>query len=447
MFSKFLAFVKENKLIEKNDSALIGVSGGADSVVLSNLLFSLKDKLNLKLAIAHVNYGLRKESDSDQRFVENLAKKYEIPIFVKKVKIRGSNLEEQAREIRYSFFSEISEKRGFNKVAVAHHQNDQVETFLFNIARGTGLTGLTGIKPKNNQTIRPMLFASKVEILKYAKEKGLKYVEDTTNKDLSFKRNLIRHKVIPALEEINSSLIRTVSSEIETLKEAEDMLEEEAEQYYKKMVVEERDSVSFVAQDFIKLSAYLKAMILRKVFSHLTENTKDFYKKNTREILQLIDKKASGTKKISLPGKLIAERIYDKITIRKDSKKLFKEQKIIKLESDKTVNFGSWKLFFGKNKKEKLKESKYLVHLNIQKELKLLVRCRKPGDKIAIGENQSKSIQDLFVDVKIPKNERDSYPLIVNTKNEIVWVPGLRLNPLYKGENQGYFIKAKKERN
>jgi tRNA(Ile)-lysidine synthase len=447
MNQKFLAFVKENNLIEKDDRVLIGVSGGVDSVVLLDILTYLQKKLQIQVAAAHINYGLRKESDRDHKFVKNLAKSYKIPFFDKKTKLTGSNIEERARDIRYDFFNKVAKEEGFNKVAVAHHKNDLVETFFLNAVRGSGLTGLVSMKPKTGNLVRPLLFATRDDIENYAKKNKLNFVEDVTNKDLSIKRNLIRHKVIPNIQKLNPDLVNTIADEIEDLRIANDLIKKIAKKHYRKLAEESESSVTLPVKSLQKLHLYLQSEVLRESILHVKKDLRDISRINIEDILNLI-KNTHGTKKVMLPSRLIARRTYDKLEIRKEIKSPGQKPKNVWLEMEKEVIFGRWRFFLEKADEEKVTENKNLVFLNIKKIPKLLVRCKKPGDKITIGKGKTKSLQDVFVDEKIPQKERDTYPVIVSEGDEVIWIPKIRVSYKYKGnlENEDLVkVEAKKQ--
>lgn len=449
----FLVFSKKNSLIKKGDHILVAVSGGVDSVVLLDILTRLQKKLGIQTAVAHVNYGLRKESDRDHKFVKDLAEKYELPFFDKKVKLTGSNIEERARDIRYGFFKEVCEKEKIDKVAVAHHKNDLVETFFLNLSRGSGLTGLVSMKPKNRMDsrfhendiviIRPLLFTTKRETEQYAKKNKLQYVEDVTNKDLGIKRNLIRHKVIPEFEKMNIDFLQVVTQEIEDLREADRVISGITEKYYGKIVKEGKGSASMSIKEMVKISPYLQSEVLRSAIRYVKGDLRDISRKNIDNILNLT-KVTHGTKKVMLPQGLLVQRVYDKIEIRKEEKSPVQKPKSIRLEIEKEVIFGRWRLFLGKSEEKNTRASENLVFLDIQKTPTLRVRCRKAGDRISIGQGKTKSLQDVFVDTKIPRDERDSYPVVVTRYDEIVWIPGIRLNPNYRlGKNNKHTVSLK----
>jgi len=447
MEKDFLAFSQDNKLIEKGDHILIGVSGGMDSIVLLDILINLQEKLQLLVAVAHVNYGLRADSDRDNEFVRDLAKKYDLQFFEKKVKLSGSNVEEKARDIRYDFFNKVAKREKFNKVAVAHHKNDLVETFLLNIARGSGLDGMISMKPSSGSLIRPLLFTTREDIQEYASRNKLENVEDVTNADLSIKRNLVRHKVIPALEGINSNLLETITREIETLREFNDLQQEIVNKNYKKQVVETASSTELSVESLSKLHPYLKSVIIRQAILHTKGSLKNITSRHINSILQLTERKW-GTKKVSLPEGLIVKRTYDKIKIEKQAKSSCPKPKEINLQMNEEVTFGTWRLFLSKENKKTQSKNKNLVFLDIQKVPTLLVRCKHAGDKIKISKGKNKSLKDLFVDEKIPREDRDSYPVVTDENDKVIWVPGIRASHDYLASSESkqvIIIKATKE--
>lgn len=444
MFDKFLDFVKENKLIKKNDRILVGVSGGIDSVVLLDMLAKLQKNLQIQLAIAHVNYGLRHESDRDNEFARELAKKHNVPFFEKKVKISGANVEEKARDIRYNFFHEIREQENVTKIAVAHHKNDLVETFFLNVSRGSGLHGMVSMRPKNGYIIRPLLFATRAQIEDYTRRNKLKFVEDVTNRDLRFKRNLIRHKLIPQLEEENPDFVNVLTREIEDLRELESYLDEITEKQYKKLATKEEGKTVLKVKELKKLDIYLQSEVLRRGLNEIKGDLRDISRKNIKDILKLT-KDVQGTKEVRLPQGLLARRVYDKLELAKVAKSPLEKPKSTRLSTKREAVFGKWKISLGKSEGKMTSGGKNLVFLNIPKTPTLKVRCRKPGDRIAIGQGKTKSLQDIFVDAKVPKEERGSYPVVVNEKEEVVWIPGLRVNENFKakGSKKSLKIEAK----
>ncbi len=263
---KLLKSIKVSHLFEKDDRIVIGVSGGADSVVLLDALTRLQPEYRFKLCVAHVNYGLRgRESDRDERFVKGLAKKYNIPCVIASSAKRDEaisrkklssgdrhalsglamtgNLQNSARDIRYNFFLKVAKKVRANKIAVAHHANDQAETILIHLTRGAGLSGLAGMSEIRDFTrgrscpiygakrsplklVRPLLNCTKEDILLYAKERRLKFVQDRTNRTRKYHRNVIRHDLLPLLRKYNPNIVQHLCKTAAILRDEDDALNE-----------------------------------------------------------------------------------------------------------------------------------------------------------------------------------------------------------------------------
>src|ERR1017187_10418267 len=233
MLHRLLDFIKKENLFLTKDKILVAVSGGIDSVVLCELFH----QATIKFGIAHCNFKLRdKESDGDEIFVKALAKKYDVPFYSKSFdtalysKENGISIQMAARDLRYSWFEEIRIKEKYQYIAVAHHQNDVVETVLMNLIKGTGIAGLHGILPKKDKIIRPLLFATREEIEAFAKENKLKFREDSSNQSDKYLRNKIRHQIIPVMKEINPSLESTFADNINRFKLAEALLNKRIDQ-------------------------------------------------------------------------------------------------------------------------------------------------------------------------------------------------------------------------
>ena len=252
MLKEFKSFVEKHNLIEKDDRVLLAISGGVDSMVLAKLLIlsqQTTDNGQLSLSIicsdvsntstetvksqisfAHCNFHLRGEdSNRDEKFVTDFAKENDIPIYIKHfdtesyAKENSLSIEMAARELRYSWFKELKEIHNFNKVALAHHGDDQIETFFINFLRGSGIKGLKGMKPQNDFYIRPLLWSNRNEIENFAKENGIQWVEDYTNQETVYLRNKIRHNIIPVFDEMKNNARQSLNFSINCLSSENDL--------------------------------------------------------------------------------------------------------------------------------------------------------------------------------------------------------------------------------
>ena len=279
-----------NDLWEKDSKIIVGVSGGSDSVCLLDVLNKLAPKYGFQLHIAHVNYGLRdKASDLDEVFVRKLAAKYELPLSVLIAKKRqySGNLESNLRKIRYDYFEELRLEIGFDNVAVAHNQDDQAETVLMRIIRGSGLNGLSAMKAKSVKIIRPLLGTSKGDILAYVKENKLKYRTDKSNADIKFLRNSIRHGLLPYLEKnFNPSIKKTLSEWSIAVACDYAYIDKQAERFVSTKC--KIKCVHFSAQDFLKLHSAIQRQAVRVMFRRLLGGVNDIESNQVEELIKVI---------------------------------------------------------------------------------------------------------------------------------------------------------------
>jgi len=240
MLKRFIKYVEENRLFGPGESILLGVSGGIDSVVLLDLM----DKAGYSIGIAHCNFRLRElDSDADEELVERLALKYKKPLYKASfdtsayAREHGISIEMAARELRYQWFEEVRSTHYYDWISVAHHRDDQLETFFLNLARGTGLQGLTGMSPVNGQIVRPLLFASRKDIEQYCRENDLEFREDLSNESLEFQRNKIRHKILPMMEELNPSFREGLIKTMGNLQDSQKILSAEIQNAWDRVAI------------------------------------------------------------------------------------------------------------------------------------------------------------------------------------------------------------------
>ena len=301
------AFGKD--LWKKNSKIILGVSGGPDSVCLLDIFSKLAKKYDLSLVIAHVNYHLRGiDSDKDEKFVKKLAEKYALPIEIFSWNGKTVN-EDSLRNVRYDFFEKIRKQSNFDSIAVAHNKNDQVETFLMRIIRGSGLSGLSAIKWRNGKIIRPLLGTGRKEILGYLKEKKLKYRTDGTNGTNLFLRNKIRNKLIPDLEKnYNPNLVDTIFNASASIAEDYSLLLKLAEK------INSKNSQLLSIKKILSLHPALQKMTIRSFLSQYRSDLKNIDAKHIDEILKIFHSTKGKNQTISFQG-LKLTRKGDKVTI------------------------------------------------------------------------------------------------------------------------------------
>lgn len=248
MLKEFRSFVEKHNLIERGDNILLALSGGVDSMVLAKLLM-LYSQQPTAISFAHCNFHLRgDDSNRDERFVAEFAKENNIPIYIKHfdtekyAEENSLSIEMAARELRYSWFKELKENNNFTKVALAHHGDDQIETFFINFLRGSGIKGLKGMKPQNDFYIRPLLWSDRNQIIAFAKENGIRWVEDYTNQETVYLRNKIRHQIIPVFDKIKDNARKSLNFSIDCLSSENDL--------YRSLVKEKLSQIEFVEHDY-----------------------------------------------------------------------------------------------------------------------------------------------------------------------------------------------------
>ena len=417
LFRKILNINKKYNLIENDDIIVVGFSGGPDSVFLVEMLKKLQHFFNFKIYLVHINHLLRGEdADSDENFSFEYAKKNNLEIFIKRIPVKeiakeiGKTLEEVGREERYKFFSEIYEKVGATKIATAHNKDDQIETFLFRLIRGTSLQGLEGIKIKNNNVIRPISEIYKKDILEYLNKNEIQYKIDKTNFENEFTRNSIRLDLIPFIEErYNIKFKDKIFSLIKEIRE-------------------NNQNNSLNLSDFIDLE---RRIILEKIkflsnFDRknllglfLNQKNIEVNRNKIDEINSLI--KSNGTKKIDLNKTYRVVKDYTHLYIEEKKQDYTINNSTIQLKIPSEQVFNNFKISveIAKNLYIPKEKNQYLLDTLYNDIIE--VRYRKEGDRIFLDENHSKKIKEIFIEQKIPKDIRDRIPIFLYNNN-IFWI-------------------------
>ena len=427
MFELFTAFIKREKLFLPNEKILLAVSGGIDSMVMCQLFH----QAGFNFDLAHCNYQLRGlESNEDEEFVETMALKYKVQLYSIRfdtapfAETQDMSIQMAARELRYNWFEEICTSHHYNYIATAHHQDDSIETFFINLIRGTGITGLHGILPKQGNIIRPLLFANKTNIIDFAEKSQLKFREDSSNASDKYLRNKIRHHIIPTLKEVNPSIENTLMNTIERLKDAETIVKTQVEKLRKEMVKQEGDTDTISISELQKLnplSTYLFELLKPYQFNSSTseeiknalngESGKVFYSKThqvlkDRALLIISKKKTDESTKQSL---------------NQETKKKAIGLELVKLES-KILPANM-----------EIPQSPNLAALDYDKlTFPLTTRKWKEGDSFyPLGMKGKKKLSDFFIDNKLSLNQKENTWLLTSADN-IVWVIGMRIDNRFK---------------
>ena len=438
LFREILKLNKKYNLIENSDTIVVGFSGGPDSVFLVEMLKKLQYFFNFKIYLVHINHLLRGEdADSDENFSFEYAKKNNLEIFIKRIPVKeiakeiGKTLEEVGREERYKFFSEIYEKVGATKIATAHNKDDQIETFLFRLIRGTSLQGLEGIKIKNNNVIRPISEIYKKDILEYLNKNEIQYKIDKTNFENEFTRNSIRLDLIPFIEErYNIKFKDKIFSLIEEIRENNQNNSLSLSNY--------TDSENRIILEKIK---FLSDFDKKNLFSlFLNQKNIEFNRNKIDEINSLI--KSNGTKKIDLDKTYRIVKDYTHLYIEVKKEDCVINNNVIQLKIPSEQIFDNFKIHINiaENLDIPKKKNQYLLDALYNDIIE--VRYRKEGDRIFLDENHSKKVKEVFIDQKIPKNIRDRLPIFLYN-NKIFWIYNVKKAYIPKiNKNESKLIKV-----
>lgn len=413
-------------LVLEGKNLVAGLSGGADSVCLFLVLLELRDKYNFTVSAAHVNHGIRESAKRDEEYVKVLCEKYEIPLTIKNIdcvqiaKANGLSVEEAGRYERYSLFNELAGENGL--IAVAHHKGDVAETVLFNMVRGSGLRGLTGIKPVQDNILRPLLCVTRDEILNYLSDMQIEYMTDETNFDDNYSRNLIRNQVLPKLAEVNSRALEHIVEEANTLSEIEEYIMEETDSLYERSVSQTQKAITLDIK-IIDAKKILAKEVIYKALSEIAGRQKDISKVHVESVYKLLTSQVGA--RADLIYGIKAVKTYESVDLYiEDGVK--DERSLPNLDA---VSF----IIKEKVDTESFPAGTYTKWIDCDKiNGDLVVRTRQTGDYIVVnGQGGRKSLKDYFIDLKIPKEDRDSL-LLVADGSHVVWVVGYRISEAVK---------------
>lgn len=412
MLQKFKEHININFPFLKDKKLLIAISGGVDSVVLAHLF----SELNFNISLAHCNFQLReKESNLDEEFVKLLSQKTSNQIFTIKFdteKFASKNkfsTQIAARQLRYNWFQEIIKKHSFDYVLTAHHADDNLETFLINLTRGSGLDGFTGIPKINRNIVRPLLAFSREEILAYAKTNTIDWREDASNATTKYIRNKIRHKVLPVLKEINPNLLETFAKTLENLQESKQIIEDKIADISSEVINSKNDVLKINIEKIIQLSnpkAYLYQLL------------KEYNFTEWNDVYNLLSAQ-SGKQIFSKTHRLIKDRAFLLLskTVISNEKELFLiDESQSEIIHPIHLNF--------EVVQQKSTENKQTIY--VDKDLlkyPLIVRKWQNGDYLyPQGMQGKKKLSKYFKDEKLSLLEKENTWLLCNSENEIIWV-------------------------
>jgi len=409
-------------MLKEGDKVLVGFSGGPDSTALLHVLKSL----GIKTYALHIHHQLRdKNADEDEKFAVQVCQDWDIPITTRKIDVKKyakehkMSIEESARVLRYEVLSKEASRLRCNKIAIGHNANDNTETVILNLTRGTGLSGLAGIPPKRDNIIRPLIEMTRKDLLQYLRKFKISYCTDMSNIELGYRRNYIRHKIIPYLNKINPNLDQTILRTSEIIRTTNNDIISMVEETKKEVII--KVDPNGVVLDIKKLLFYnllIRREIIKTILPRLEFD-------QIESILELTNKQSG--KRVELTKSLFAWREYDRLYLgRHEDKKI--SNKIWKVNIGKMTRIPELAIeLMAKTTKtgDVTKDDNYAIFDKSAITLPLSLRLRKTGDRFIPFKGKEKKLKDVLIDDKIPVRVRNHLPLLCDANN-ILWIIGSR---------------------
>lgn len=483
-------YIEQYQMIGRGDRIVTGVSGGADSVCLLFVLCELRKKLGFEVIVCHVNHQLRAEAaEQDEAYVKELCRKLDVPcrIFHENVELIAKNgkksLEEAGRIVRSNAFETVCRESGANKIATAHHKNDNAETVLLNLARGSGLQGMCGIRPVYGNRIRPLLCLTRKEIEEWLEEEQISYCTDETNEEDEYTRNRIRNKILPVMEqEINRQTVEHInrlSLQAEEIWEylnlqtdaawrqmvhPVDVSEENPEEKQQGKKEEKPAGLRIEEEEYAELPGVLKSLLIRRCICEMAEVQKDIEAVHMEAVRGLFGRQVGKSR--DLPYQLRAVRTYAGVEIRRRSEDRDQKKNQKKAQEKEGAGQQSVELkipgetyFPGTGQKvcceicgrEEAVSGKELPQKSYTKcfdydiiKSGLCIRYRRPGDELVIdSRGKRQKLKSYFINEKVPKEKRDRI-LLIAEEEQILWIPGMRMSAAYQiGDQTTKILKIK----
>ncbi|MEJ2098880.1 MAG: tRNA lysidine(34) synthetase TilS [Desulfobacterales bacterium] len=446
--------LRAQRMVENGDAVLVGVSGGPDSVALVHILLAFAPAYSLRIAIAHLNHCLRQnESDRDEAFVTELAKRLELPIHVERQDVRRYQLrhhlspEEAAREVRYRFYHDIAARFGYDKIALGHQADDNAELILMGLLRGSGPEGLSGMRPvRGDKIVRPLINVQRSQIMNYIAAKELDYIEDSSNRDLQFLRNKIRHRLIPELKAEYNPKVTVSLNRLAAILDAEhQMIENLIQPIFEKAVIfEKQGSLGLSIAELNQQPLAVKRRLIRKAILRIKGNLRRIAFVHIEAVVRLAEE---GSRARILD-------LADRIRIRRDNGILYvsREERSLRHRASApylptmpayryqlaepgaiSIKEAAVQICFSEIPKDNVidwhQSDQRIVFLDMEKiRFPLVIRSFCPGDRFSpLGMSGSQKLKKFFIDHKIGRAERASCPIVLS-RDKIVWVAGYRLD-------------------
>ena len=434
-------YILNKNLINENEKILIAFSGGADSLALLLMLHALKEELHIELGACHVNHMLRgKDAEEDEIFCSEVARKLSIPFYSMKKDVRGYakkkglSVEVAGRELRYAFFKDIMVNHRYEKCATAHHLDDQVETVLLNLMRGSGLNGLTGMSPKREEYIKPILFLKKEELLAYLKEQSMEPREDDSNMESIYQRNKVRNKLIPYIREnFNEDFPETIWRMTDLLREDLDFIHEQVEKVKSEYVENRKDNRIVIRKEAFHQHKAVVSRLLFDAIESVKGNITDIEEVHIRDMIAL-QKNETG-KSIDIKDAVVARNDYGNLIIERKKTDTEREENMLheELKIPGTYVVDGKTIRFRYVERDEIVKDKKLRFFNGDViEETVIVRNRQEGDRMRpFGMKGYRKLKNILIDKKISREDRDKL-LVFQNRNEIFYIGSMIISDDYK---------------
>ncbi len=454
MYRRVEKYIKDHQLFQMGDKIVVAVSGGPDSMALLHILMRLRADWGLTLIAAHLHHGLRPEADQDLELVQQQCQAWGLTLEVKRLNIAQlasqdkRSVEEMGRICRYAFFAEVLEKCQAQCIATAHHQEDNAESVLLHLLRGSGTQGLRGILPINNNVVRPLLGLKKDQILEYLHQNQVPYRMDHSNADLGFTRNRIRHELIPLLEEhYNPQLVNSLNQLADIISKEDDWLRELTSQLWEQVVSESVDGLVLHLPTFFQFHTAAQRRLVKAICDHLT-GAQGWEKQDIDSIIRLGQSQGSS-RYLALKQGLMVYKVYEQLqfTTHRRRNAAFSYNfpvpgEITIKETGETV---SCSLLPGE---QYCPHSPHTVLDWDKLEAPLVLRSRMPGDRFTPpGTSRSTKLKEYYIKKKIPWEERERIPLLVSAQGMVYALVGYESGEEARATSQSrYILVIKRER-
>ena len=430
---RVFSYIEKYNMIEAGSQVIVGISGGGDSVCLLFLLSRYQKKNFFHLQGVHVNHGIRgQEALRDQEYARELCERLGVPFTVYTYSVpdiagrEKRSLEETGRMVRRRAFAQkAAELGGKTVVALAHHENDNAETVLHNLIRGTKVAGLGGIRPVQRTEegisyVRPLLKVTREEIETYLKQQQIPWMTDSSNEEIVYTRNRIRHKILPEMEKINPRAVSHITQAADTFLAIEEYLRGQADRLYREYV-EKKENGYWIQKELFLEKELMQSYVIRMVLEQVEGKKQDLTAAHVESILSL-GRGRTGTS-VSLPGGVLASQVYGNLLIR------------VPAAGKLPLKELEFEVFPWEN--QQIPEKTYTKWFDYDKiKSSLEIRRRKPGDFLTVTEaGGKKKLKDYMIDCKIPREERENLTLLADA-GHILWIVGYRISQYYKVTSQ-----------